>query len=29
VKSPAGNAFDQVSATLEAHGPVVLPALLL
>jgi ribulose-phosphate 3-epimerase len=29
VKSPAGNAFDQVSATLEARGPVVLPALLL
>ena len=27
--SPAGQAFDQVSATLEAHGPVVLPALLL
>ena len=29
MKSPAGNAFDQVSATLEAQGPVVLPALLL
>lgn len=29
VKSPAGQAFDQVSATLERHGPVVLPALLL
>lgn len=29
VKSPAGHAFDQVTATLEAHGPVVLPALLL
>lgn len=29
VKSPAGQAFDQVSATLETHGPVVLPALLL
>jgi ribulose-phosphate 3-epimerase len=29
VKSPSGHDFDQVSATLEAHGPVVLPALLL
>jgi ribulose-phosphate 3-epimerase len=29
VTSPAGQAFNQVSATLEAHGPVVLPALLL
>ena len=29
VKSQAGHAFDQVSATLETHGPVVLPALLL
>lgn len=29
VNAPAGHAFDRVSATLEAHGPVVLPALLL
>lgn len=29
VKSQPGQAFDQVAATLEAHGPVVLPALLL
>jgi len=29
VKSPPGQAFDQVTATLETHGPVVLPALLL
>jgi ribulose-phosphate 3-epimerase len=29
VNAPAGHAFDQVTATLESHGPVVLPALLL
>jgi len=29
VNPPAGQAFDQLSATLEARGPVVLPALLL
>jgi ribulose-phosphate 3-epimerase len=29
VKLPAGNAFDQVSMTLQNQGPVVLPALLL
>jgi ribulose-phosphate 3-epimerase len=29
VKLPAGNAFDQVSTTLETQGPVILPALLL
>jgi ribulose-phosphate 3-epimerase len=29
VNSPAGQAFDQVAATLETKGPVVLPALLL
>ncbi len=25
----AGQAFDRLTATLEAHGPVVMPALLL
>jgi ribulose-phosphate 3-epimerase len=29
VNASAGHDFDQVTATLEAHGPVVLPALLL
>ena len=29
VNASAGHAFDQVTATLESHGPVVLPALLL
>jgi len=29
VKLPAGDAFDQVSMTLESQGPVILPALLL
>jgi ribulose-phosphate 3-epimerase len=29
VNPPAGQAFDQLSATLETRGPVVLPALLL
>ncbi len=29
MNSPAGQAFDQVAATLETKGPVVLPALLL
>ncbi|MFM8291924.1 MAG: ribulose-phosphate 3-epimerase, partial [Planctomycetia bacterium] len=29
MKSRAGHHFEQVSATLEAHGPVILPALLL
>jgi ribulose-phosphate 3-epimerase len=29
VKSPAGQAFNQVTATLASRGPVVLPALLL
>jgi ribulose-phosphate 3-epimerase len=29
VNPPAGQAYEQLSATLETHGPVVLPALLL
>ena len=29
VNPPAGQAFEQLAATLDAHGPVVLPALLL